>query len=469
MSRVFLRHITTRKLAVVGSGPSAFYTSLNILKSSSSKFQIDIFERNPSPYGLVRYGVAPDHPEVKNCIDRFEDVRDYMNKENNNGAFKYFGNVNIGKDITLKELYESYDGVLYAYGAQCAANNVKFSGSDHPAVIDSFSFVNWYNGHPEYQHLQIPLEKVKEVSVIGVGNVALDIVRILLGNVQRWEKTDISSVALAKLRESKVEKVTMLARRGILDSKFTNKELRELLEMKSEGVWFDGWNEADFKDQLQTAKLDRVNKRRVQLLQKYNGETVPKEMGTKSWEIKYLRSPVGVIVKDDELLKELLVSTSKLEKIEDTGDWKIVNEGRLEGLPTQLVILATGYQCHPLPDFAELGIPFEGGKIPNENGKIVGVENSYCVGWVSNGSKGNINSTVADSMNVADTIVNDLQNKSTEKPGRSSIEKLLSQRNVKPVTWDQWNNIHSEEVRQGAALGKPYEKLDFGKMLNVGA
>lgn len=456
-----IRNLSTKhKLAVIGSGPSAFYTVLNILKDKPNDFEIDMFEKNPSPFGLVRYGVAPDHPEVKNCIDRFNEIKDFIPS----GTFKYFGNVPVSETaegISLKDIYKNYNGVLYAYGSSIA-NVPDFPGIEHPAVIDSYTFVNWYNGHPKFSNLKIPLDKVSNVSIIGNGNVALDIVRILLAHPEaHWSTTDIAREALETLRASTVKNVNVIARRGVLDSKFSNKELRELLELKN--VHFDGYNREEFDGQLKEVKLDRINKRRISLLDKY--VDLPNEdANRKTWNLQYLKSPIGVKIKDNELLSETIFKLNKMEKDAD-GNWKVQPKGKLESVPNDLLILATGYKCEPLGEFDELDIPFENGKIKNNNGKIeTSSPNSYCVGWVSNGSQGNINSTVVDSMNVAATIVND-SFATGEKEGRTGIEKIMKEKGIKAVTWDEWNSIHQEEIKRGAGCGKPYEKMKFSDML----
>lgn len=474
-SLVHLRNLSNkRKLAVMGSGPSAFYTVLNILKDKPNDFEIDMFERNPSPFGLVRYGVAPDHPEVKNCIDRFNDVSQFIPA----GAFKYYGNVSVsdpdsnGKkaQLTLKELYQNYNGVLYAYGSS-SANVPELAGIEHPAVIDSYSFVNWYNGHPKHENLTVPLEKVENVTIIGNGNVAIDIIRILLAPpTQHWAKTDISRAAYEKLKKSTVKNVNVVARRGVLESKFTNKELRELIEMDKMGVYFAGWNSEDFTEELKETKLDRVNKRRVSLLEKYNGKYSDAQLRdptARTWNLQYLKAPIGVKIKDDELLSETLFSVNKKVKSAETGKWEIQPAGKITSLDNELLLLATGYKCRPLSEFEELHIPFEKGRIVNDNGKITGVDHSYCVGWVANASRGNINSTVVDSMNVSNTIINDMADDVDVKKGREEIEKILEKKGIRSVSWDEWEKIHEREISEGSKSEKPYEKLSFKKMLEV--
>lgn len=452
-----IRHLSTKKLAVVGSGPSSFYTILNLLKTQSENLQIDIFEKNPIPYGLVRYGIAPDHPDVKNCIDRFKDIQPFINSK----TVKYFGNVEIGKTLKLSDLYNHYNGVLYAYGSN-EANIPNIPGDQHPAVIDSFKFVNWYNGHPQYTNLGVDLKHVKNVTVIGNGNVAIDIVRILFSDVTELSKTDISNNAIDVLKQCHINHIDVVARRGLLDSKFTNKELRELLELKH--VKFNGYDEELFVDQLKEVKLDRINKRRVSLLAKYKTD----EHGDQSWSLKYLMTPIGIKVKNDELLDDVIFKRRKLVKDNDGNKWIIDNsdDSKITSLPTDLLIFSTGYKCTELSEFKQLGIKFEHGKIVNQDGLIEGLPHSYCVGWVKNGSTGNINSTVIDSENVANVIINDIFKGDDEvKDGREGIQKLLDGQKV--VNWEDWNKIDQLEIENGKLRGKIRDKMTFKEMLDT--
>lgn len=451
-----------KKLAVVGSGPAAFYTVLHILKDHSDEYEIDMFEKNPNPYGLVRFGVAPDHPEVKNCIDRFRDVEEY------GSSFKYFGNVAISdpkssSSISLKDVYDNYNGVLYAYGSS-EPNIPPIAGIEHPAVIDSKTFVGWYNNDPNYQNFNPPLEKVKTISIFGNGNVAVDIVRVLLGDIERWSKTDISTRALEKLKESTVDTVHVVARRGILESKFTNKELRELFEMDNEGVIFGGYNQEDFSELLKTAKLGRVEKRRVSLIEKYAEKHQDLSKGNKKFTLNYLKNPIGFKIASDELLKEMIVSKNKVVLNED-GTSSIESAGGFSDIETDLVIMATGYKAEPLAEFKDLGIPFDHGRILNHDGKVEGVENTYCVGWVATGSTGNINSTVMSSSIAAETIIEDMKNsKCNEKEGRGKLEAILEAKGITPFTWDQWKKVEAEEAELGRIEGRIAKRINFDQM-----
>ncbi|KAF6014564.1 hypothetical protein HII12_001389 [Brettanomyces bruxellensis] len=437
ISRRFLSTTACRlskKVAVVGAGPSGFYTSLNLLKDNDPSLQIDMFERNPCPFGLVRYGVAPDHPEVKNCQERFQDTR-------KDERFKYYGNVTVGIDLKLKELYDNYDIVVYAYGSN-KENKLGIPGEDdHPGIINSKAFVGWYNGSPEYKDLDPPLDKVKSVVIIGNGNVAIDIARVLLAPIEsHWKMTDISRHAIEQLGKSKVEKVTIVARKGFLESKFTNKEFKELFELYKEGVYFGGWPKQKFVT-LQDLKLGRVDKRRLSLVNKYKGllekETAGGKTPRRVWYLDYLKSPIGFKVNraDPELLEEVIFrdNSIKIERIPNTRSYRSIIT-------------------------------------PTEDGKVIGRNDSYCVGWVANGSRGNINSTVMTSGLLAEIIQEQLnaKNNNIDKPGRKVMEELLDKRNVNVVNWDDWTTIEAFEKMKGKESGKPMEKVtDFKEMLNI--
>lgn len=474
---------TKRKLAVIGSGPSAFYTVLNLLKEKPNDFEIDMFEKNPSPFGLVRYGVAPDHPEVKNCIDRFNEIEKYIE----NGSFKYFGNLPIStknSKLNLSDLYKNYNLVLFAYGSSIPnippifKNLFNQENNNNQFIIDSFSFVNWYNGNSNYKNLKIPFDKIENISIIGNGNVSIDIARLLLINsINDLSKTDISNNALNLLKNNKIKNINIIARKGILDSKFTNKELRELLELNKFGIYFTGYNFKYFENQLNDIKLDRINKRRISLLNKYTkifNEIDNEKIIKKTWNLQYLKDPIGIKFKNDnnnnnELLDETLFKENQL--IKEDNQWKIKSTNKISSIKNDLLILATGYKCEPLLEFKDFKILFENGKILNNNGKVLNRDDSYCVGWISNGSQGNINNSLIDSLTVSNSIINDLKdipiNKDNDKKGRIAIQEKISNLNLNPIYWNDWIKIHKIEIENGKKIGKPYEKMDFDEMLKV--
>lgn len=346
------------KVAIVGTGPGGFYTAHHLLNKSSPdvKLNIDFFEKLPTPYGLSRYGVAPDHPEVKNCEDHMINIMKDFGDSESRHKVRFLGNVEVGKDITLKELEDNYNSVVLAYGCTSADNKLSIPGADLPGVVPARQFVNWYNGHPDYygenKYIPPPLDKVDTVSIIGNGNVALDVARILLADPrEHWAKTDISVDAQQLLEKSTVKHVRIVARRGVLESAFSNKEIRELLELPVKFVPLP----KDLLD-FDTKKLGRVDKRRVSLLEKYSKQQ--KEHTNRSWELEYYKSPKEFIPGENDLLKSTKFVINKPandplapHKVEPTDETVTENN--------ELVILSIGYQGSPIQGFEELGIWYE--------------------------------------------------------------------------------------------------------------
>ncbi|OWB55253.1 hypothetical protein B5S28_g1121 [[Candida] boidinii] len=509
------------KIAVVGSGPSAFYTVLQLLKSPIKDLQIDMFEKTPVPFGLVRYGVAPDHPEVKFCQTRFADC-------SQDERFKFFGNVEIGKDLSVKELRTNYDSILFAYGSN-KDKKLGIKGEDSPGVISSKEFVGWYNGDPQYQDLNPPLEDVENVSIIGNGNVTIDIIRILLAPVDKhWLNTDITTQAINKLKLSKVKKVEVFARRGFFESAFTNKEFKELLELNNEGVKFIGWDEEILQPILKEIShlMNRVDKRRLKLAETYsksnnNNKTNNDIQNQKFWKLNYLKSPVEFIKdeKNSKILKETIFQSNNLSMPEPNMKSPIIKPiDEFKKVKNELVIISTGYKGEPLVGFEEANVPFDSkrGMIPNIDGRVLNTELSeinnsgstleddekfnfikglYTVGWIASGSRGAINSAVMNGSIVGNNMIQDIENfelfsKSSDtdnkslnnensngesdnavppvKLGRSKIRDLLNERNCKVVTWDDWLKIEEYEKSSGEKLGKISNKItNTDEMLKI--
>ncbi|AOA64239.1 Oxidoreductase [Komagataella phaffii CBS 7435] len=451
MIRQFVRFYS-QKVAIVGSGPAGFYTALRLLKDPSQKINVDIFEKLPVPYGLSRFGVAPDHPEVKECQTRFEEVA-------HDKRFNFYGNVDIGKDVSIEMLKDNYNAVIFAYG--CSEDNkLNIKGADHKGVISSRQFVGWYNGVFDLQDLNPPLEKARRVVIIGNGNVALDLTRVLLGPVDPlWKSTDITAKAISKLKESKVEHVTIVGRRGLLQSAFTNKELKELIDMHSIGVGFKGVSEDHIAPFAPLAKnLGRVQKRRLDLLTKYfqKVKNSTKTACTKEWELQYLLSPKEIIAKDDQLLSKVVFEHNVLVQPDIDVPVSIEPTGEFTELPADLLIYSTGYKGSAIQGLIEAGIPFneKKGYIPNKDGRVS--PGIYASGWIRRGATGAIASTMMDAFFVAETVLSDLDNSSTEKHG---LGHYISKQNKPVVTWQDWEKIQQHESEAGTSLGKTREKL----------
>lgn len=481
--------IPTYKVAIVGSGPAGFYTAHHLLnKAPKDKFNIklDFYERLPAPFGLSRYGVAPDHPEVKNCEEYMDNIMANFDQ------VRFFGNVNIGKDLTINQLEANYHSVVLAYGCVNADNKLNIPGNDLPGVISARQFVNWYNGHPDFysgdnDFLPPQLDKVKSVTLIGNGNVALDVARILLADPEsHWSSTDISAEALKMLQKSKVKHVNIVARRGILESAFTNKEIRELLELnKTKKVKFLPVDDETFEYiQPYMKDIDRVNKRRLSIIDKYSkpGDDYTPE---KTWCLQYLKNPKQFIVNENDpnFLSKTIFEKNKIINDDITNKPKIIPDdhaGPVE-IENDIVVLSIGYKGSELNGFGDNNILFDESKnrIVNKGGKIISQASSdpknpifkngfYTSGWIKNGPQGVIASTMMDSFDTAENIIQDLCNDIHTNPDQScnNIESLLS--STKVVSWPSWLNLNKYELDKGELLGKSREKVcQVDKMLEI--
>ncbi|EMG48267.1 ARH1 Probable NADPH:adrenodoxin oxidoreductase [Candida maltosa Xu316] len=474
--------ITTRllsqrfKVAIVGTGPGGFYTAHHLLNKSSPdvKLDIDFFEKLPTPYGLSRYGVAPDHPEVKNCEEHLNNImQDFGNTQNERHNVRFLGNVEIGKDISLKDLSENYNSIVLAYGCTSADNKLKVPGADLPGVVAARQFVNWYNGHPDYyetgnKYIPPPLDKIKTVSIIGNGNVALDVARILLADPkEHWSKTDISTEAQELLEKSTVEHVRIVARRGILESAFSNKEIRELFELPVRFVPL----EKGLLD-IDTKKLGRVDKRRISIIEKYNNN---EKSSGRSWSLEYYKSPVEFIAGEDSLLRATKFVKNK--PVDDPlSPGRVVATDEYVTEDNELVILSIGYQGSPLSEFEELGIWYDKNKLHNKNGRVLSTESKdrdehnaiykpgwYSAGWIKNGPKGAIATTMMDSFDTADKILEDLANDNYIKIYSNNQLEIPE----KAVDWSNWQKLDNYEITKGKDLGKfRYKVCNKNNMLD---
>lgn len=486
--------LPTFNVAIVGSGPAGFYTAHQLLGKSLPRdrfnLNVDIFEKNPVPYGLSRYGVAPDHPEVKNCEEYLDHLMD--NKENESSFVRFFGNVEIGNDISLKELQKRYHSVVLAYGCTSSDNKLNVPGSDLRNVISARQFVNWYNGHYDY-HSELPdiinkagftppnFEKIENVTIIGNGNVALDVARVLLINPDsHWQSTDISVSALNALRKSSIKNVNIVARRGVLQSAFSNKEIRELLELSNKegsGISFTPLDQELFED-ISIKSLGRVDKRKVQLLEKYSKIYSDKTKSTEDtlWSLRYLLSPIEMSGASGEV-KQTKFSVNKLIKDDKTQIVKVKPTEETEIVKNELVILSIGYQGTPMEEFEELNISFQGNKIVNKDGRIlrpdseVTVPGWYTSGWIKNGPQGVIATTMMDSFDTGNSILQDLSNKITTVGTESTKDRIdpnEMNEDLIVVTWDGWKEIDAHERNIGKDLGRERTKLESKEeMLNI--
>nr|XP_057918083.1 NADPH:adrenodoxin oxidoreductase, mitochondrial isoform X2 [Doryrhamphus excisus] len=442
------------KVCIVGSGPAGFYTAQHLIKARQD-LEVDIYERLPVPFGLVRFGVAPDHPEVKNVINTFTQTAKHA-------RCSFYGNVNIGKDVSVQELQQAYHAVILSYGAE-ANRSMGIPGEDLAGVYSAKDFVGWYNGLPSCRELSPDLSCETAV-VLGQGNVALDVARILLSPTDILKKTDITQPALEALMESKVRRVLIVGRRGPMQVACTIKELREMVNLPGTRPEM---LPADFDGVLEAVQdLPRPRKRLTELMLKValqlpaEKEQERRNMSTRSWGLRFFRSPVQVLPSPDGTTAAAIrLAVNKLEGSGEAARAVLTNE--VEDVTCGLVISSIGYKSLLI----DPSVPFDSHRaiVPNQMGRVQQAAGLYCSGWLKTGPTGVIATTMNNSFDTARSLMEDMDSGkldvSTAKSGAQSIRSLLEKREVKPVTFSDWEKIDRVETRRGESTGKPREKL----------
>ncbi|KAF0732751.1 Uncharacterized protein FWK35_00028693 [Aphis craccivora] len=440
--RKYSKHVNGFHVGIVGAGPAGFYCAQQLLKKIPG-CQIDIYERLPVPFGLVRYGVAPDHPEVKNVINTFT-------KTASNENVRFIGNVSLGCDISLAQLKHSYNAVVLAYGAD-EDKKLSIPGENLSNVVSATKFIGWYNGLPADKNIKVDLD-VEHAVIVGQGNVALDVARILLTPVDELKvgtKTDITEYSLETLTQSKVKKITLIGRRGPLQVAFTIKEFREMLKLPGVSTHF-------FKEQINDidkiiSDLPRPQKRLVQLMYDASQKT---EVRDKLFDLLFLRTPISIL------------GTRKIEGIELAvnhleGEKAVVTDEKYT-LKCEIAFRSIGYRSIQ----ADPDVPFD--KISSTVPQSIGV---YSVGWLSSGPVGVILSTMSNAFQAASLIGQHFDKGllNERKPGYNYISKVLEDKGIITVDWNGWMRINKVEVERGIKHGKPREKIvDIDEMLKIG-
>ena len=423
-----------RHFAVVGSGPGGFYTAEALNKAYAGQARVDIIDRYPVPYGLVRFGVAPDHQSLKAVSKRYDQVAD-------SAGVDFIGNVNVGYDLSIAELLDLYDAVVLAIGAP---NDRKLGipGEDLPGVIGSAAFVGWYNGHPEFADLDPPLGGM-HAAVIGNGNVALDCARILSKTRGELHEGDIVNHALDALEKSPIEKVTILGRRGPLQISMTPKELGELGRLEAATPVVDA---ADFPPPEADEALEPGQRKSVTLLREYAAAGADASKRTQM-VFDFYAKPLAI--EGDGKAERIIVERTR---IDDAG--RAVGTGETYEVPASIVISSIGYSTPPME-----GVPYDerGGKFLNENGKIA--DRLYCVGWARRGPSGTIGTNRPDGYEVAAQIEAAMPPGSAgDRKGAEGLKAMLAARDVMPTDYDDWRKIEQTEAAN-ARPGSPREKF----------
>ena len=443
------------RVAIVGAGPAGFYGAGHLLSQSRHAVTVDMFDKLPVPYGLVRSGVAPDHQKIKNV------TRVYAKTANRPG-FRFFGNVNYGQHLSLADLKHHYHQIYFSTGAQ-VDRRLNIPGEDLGRSYSATDFVAWYNGHPEYRNLTFDLSH-DCVAVVGVGNVAVDVCRILCRTMDELRKTDIADYALEALAESKIRQVVMLGRRGPAQAAFTNPEAKELGQLPGADIHVRPEEAA--LDALSAAWLeesgDRLTRKKVGLIEGFS--TSAQTSKPKCLTIRFLVSPVAL--HDDgqgsvggvRLVHNELVATGG-------GHTRPKATERFEELPAHVVFRSVGYRGVPLPD-----LPFydSWGIVPSEKGRVTDkhggapVAGLYVGGWIKRGPTGVIGTNKADALETVKSMLDDLDSQSCFAPASTdpmNIESLVRTRQPDVIDWEDWLRLDAAETAAGIAQGRPRVKF----------
>ncbi|OBH51021.1 FAD-dependent oxidoreductase [Mycobacterium sp. E2479] len=445
-------------VAIVGSGPSGFFAASSLLKAADASEDIDVavdmLEMLPTPWGLVRSGVAPDHPKIKSISKQFE-------KTAQDPRFRFFGNISVGEHVQARELAERYDAVIYAVGAQ-SDRTLNIPGEDLPGSIAAVDFVGWYNAHPHFETATPDLSGAR-AAVIGNGNVALDVARILVTDPDVLGQTDIADHALESLRPCGVDEVVVIGRRGPLQTAFTTLELRELGDLENVDVIVDPAQLEGISDE-DAAAVGKTAKQNINVLRDY-AKRDPRP-GHRRIVLRFMTSPIEI--KGRERVEAIVLGRNELVT-DESGRVSANDTGGREELPVQLVVRSVGYRGVPTP-----GLPFDEktATIPNSGGRIEASRNEYVVGWIKRGPTGVIGTNKKDSQDTVDTLLADLSAAEglADFPDDHADQLVdwLASRQPELVTSAHWDLIDAHERAAGEPHGRPRVKLpSLAKLLRV--
>lgn len=442
-------------IAVVGSGPAGFYSAAGLLALPGFEVHVDMIERLPTPWGLVRSGVAPDHPEIKSVSTVFAKTAAHK-------RFRFFGNVELGKHVPRDELVDQYDAVIYATGAP-RDRRLGIPGECLSGSFAATQVVGWYNGHPDYRGLEIePHLSGRRAVIVGNGNVALDVARILAMPAAGLRHTDIADHALAALHTSRLESIVIVGRRGPLEASFTTPELRELGALDGVRIAVDP---ADLEHtHRDLAPTDVRVQRNLEVLRHFGSNDQRAALRTLAF--RFHRSPVEI--RGDNRVRGVVL-TRNAPHAQPNGTVIPHDTGEREQLSADLVISTIGYNGEAIP-----GLPFDAnsGVIPNDDGRVQHSEKEYVVGWIKRGASGVIGTNKKCARQTIETLSTDIEGRIARErePGHSEqLARWLSARQPELVTLEQWQLIDAHERALGEASGRPRVKLcDVPDLLRVG-
>jgi len=442
------------RVAIIGAGPTGFYTAEHLLKQKGLAVEIDMFERLPTPFGLVRGGVAPDHQKIKSVTKVF-------GRTASDPRFRFFGNVEFGRDVMLDDLRAYYHQIVFTTGAQ-TDRNLGIPGEELSGSHAATEFVAWYNSHPDYVDRQFDLSQ-ERAAVIGVGNVAIDVARMLTHTPEELAQTDIADYALDALSRSKVKEIIILGRRGPVQAAFTNPEIKELSELADAEIHVLP-AEAEL-DPLSQATLEQSNDRaamkKVEILQEYAAR--PLAGKSRRITVRFLVSPVELLGADGQVDCVRLVKNELVAG--DDGRLNARPTDVFEELPVGLVFRSVGYRGVPLP-----GVPFNDrwGIIPNERGRVitpdakVPVPGEYTAGWIKRGPSGIIGTNKPDALETVNCMLEDVKQGrmlTPAHPGVAEAEAMVHQRQPNFFSYADWLKLDEFETSRGQAVGRPRVKF----------
>ena len=440
----------TLRAAIIGAGPSGFYAAGQLLASDEPQFAVDLYDRLPTPYGLVRSGVAPDHPKIKSVTKAYD-------KTSRHERFRFFGHVELGSNVTRQQLLDHYHVVLYTFGTS-TDKRLGIAGEDLNGSHAATEFVAWYNGHPDHCGLEVDLQ-AKQVVVVGAGNVAIDVARMLALAPSELEITDTADHAIDVLRSSGVEEITILARRGPLQAAFTNPELLEMGELERGDVEVVG-GELDELSAVALLDADKTRRRNVEILQDYAAR--PKTGKPITVRFRFLASPIELLGDENGHVRAVKIENNEIVARDD-GSLGARGTGTFEEIPAQLVFRSIGYRGQPVA-----GIPFDEqrGLILNAAGRVTDADGThqlgeYVSGWIKRGPSGVIGTNKKDSQDTVDKILEDAAAGRLNQPPEDDIDALIANHCADAVTWEGWQAIDAIEtaVGEAASPARPRVKL----------
>jgi ferredoxin--NADP+ reductase len=438
------------RAAIVGAGPSGFYTAAQLLAVDQPHFAVDLYDRLPTPYGLVRSGVAPDHPKIKSVTRVYD-------KTSEHERFRFFGHVELGSDISREHLLERYHVVCYTIGTSID-KRLGIPGEQLRGSHAATEFVAWYNGHPDHCGLEVDLQ-AKRAVVVGAGNVALDVARMLALTPAELEVTDTADHAIEVLSASGIEAITVLARRGPLQAAFTNPELLEMGELERADVEIVS-GELDELSAIALQEADKTRRRNVEILEEYSAR--PKTGKPITVRFRFLASPVELLGDASGHVRAVKIENNAIVARED-GSLAARGTGVFEEIPAQLVFRSIGYMGQSVA-----GIPFDArrGLICNDGGRVTDGGGThqvgeYVAGWIKRGPSGVIGTNKKDAQDTVDKIIQDAAADRINQPIADDIEAMIATHAPHAVTWEGWQAINAIETAAGEASvpGRPRVKL----------